>query len=143
MKQLQHTHSVIGRCYGQLKNLTGGELRLFFVWSDVYYLPSHVIPEISAVMSLFRKHEVYVDLAVPTAIYCITNLGDIEPMQKLAVWGPDRTNGRKLPQFFKSFQSRHDHILHPTKWGLLAENRATGYAQFFCTQVVPFVHHGL
>ena len=138
MKQLQHKNSVIRRCYQQLRNRTGGELRFIGAWSDVYYLPSHVIPDVTAVLNIFRKHEVYVDLAVPTAIHCLVQPEEIEPMQMLILWGPGREIP-KLRQFFDSFQSGNNHFMHPTKWGLLAESHP-GYAQFFCTKVVPSMH---
>ena len=134
MKQLQHTNTAVGRCYKQLSNLTGGELRFIGVWSDAYYLPSHVIPDITTVLSLFRKHEIFVDLAVPTAIHCLVEEKDIEPIQKF----PPRRND--LTRDFNSFQASHSHLMHPIKWGLL-EN-GLGFAQLFCSQVVPFVHHG-
>ena len=135
MKQLQHKDTAVGRCYQQLIDYTGGELRLPGVWSDVYYLPSHMISDITTVMSLFHKHEIFVDLAVPTAIYCLVEEKDIEPMHKF----PPRRN--KLSRDFTSFQSGHGHqFMHATKWSLL-EN-APGFAQLFCTQVVPFMHHG-
>ena len=108
------------------------------VWSNAYYLPSHVIPEITTVISLFRKHEMYVDLAVPTAIYCLIKPEEIEPMQNFQLVAP--TAEKQLTQYFNFFQCSNDHLMHPTKWGLLEEH--SGYAQLFCTQVVPFVHHG-
>ena len=139
MKQQQHTYRVLRGCYQRLKNYTGGELRFIGVWSDVYYLPSQLIPDISTVLSFFRKHEVYVDLAVPTAIYCLVQPKEIEPILKFH--GRGKIEGEKLRKYFNDFKSSNTHLMHPTKWGLLAENRRS-YAQLFCKQVVPFVHHG-
>ena len=105
----------------------------------MYYLPAHVIRDIAIIMGILRKHEVFVEMAVPTAINCLINPEDIEPLQKFALGGIARREREKPWLYFNSFMSRHDHFMHPTKWGLLAENRP-GYAHFFCTQVVPLVH---
>lgn len=124
------------RCHWQLVRLNGGELRANGAFSDVYYIPNRIAADFSSLITIFHKHNVFLEIAIPTIMTCLENPEDIEDLPGLMLW----YSSRETPwQHFVVKDFRLVHYMHPTKWGLVAQERP-GYAEFFCTKSLPFLH---
>ena len=124
------------RCHYQLLRLTGGPLRAYRAFSDTYYIPSRTAEDFAYLAKIFRKHNVFLEITIPTIIQCLENPEDIEPLPGLLMWEENRD---RPWEHFTVKEFRLNTFMHPVKWGYL-DTGEPGYAEYFCTKIVPFMH---
>jgi len=136
LRKLSATSRLAHACHSQLTRRNGDVLRANGAISDVYYIPSHIAADFSEMVQHFHKHNVFLEIAIPTIIQCLVYEGDVEEIPGLLLW--DET--REMPwTYFTNNDFRLTYYMHPTKWGLLSAKRE-GFADFYCTKVLPFLH---
>ena len=77
--------------------------------SDIVYVPKSVKKEVTYLLNLFLKHNVFLEIAVPMALYGVMDKRDILLFKSVCLWGEERSDPWKyfLPE--KIF-------LHPVKF---------------------------
>ena len=114
----------------ELKEMTrqnsGAEGIVFKGISDTYYVPARFAPHVKWYLSLFLKHRVFLEIAVPVVMYGLQSREMFEKISGKSIWNDER----KKP--WKFFNPNH-HFLHPVKF---SQKKAKNG---FCANYIPHV----
>ena len=131
------THSIVARnCVKQLKRLNQGEFRINGGPADIYYIPSW-LTEFITVGEIFRKAELWLELAVPTMIRCLERPEKIQSLTGEFIW--DKTREMPWLHFSKHKDSAY---FHPSKLGPIAQ-KSEEHRKYFCDSVLPEMYKNL
>jgi hypothetical protein len=131
---------VVHQCYSQLKAVNGADFRPCGGYSDIYYIPKRLASSFSVLVDIFLKHQVFLEIAIPTIIQCLEVPEEVQSLEPLVLWEEDRIFPWK---YFTPKDMIGKHFMHPTKWGFLADKKSNVSAEvtdFYCKKIVPFMH---
>ena len=128
--------TVFDRCAQRLAKANGGMYRVNGNLAYIYYIPKRISKEFAELADLFAKHQVFLEIAVPTIVKCLVGETEKEKLPGLAVW----EGSRKTPwKHFTETNMMNYTFLHPTKWRTIQQTKK----QMLCT-VLTYLHdpHG-
>ncbi|GFR78229.1 conserved uncharacterized protein [Elysia marginata] len=120
-----------------LQKNTGQPNAIFRSIVDTYYVPARFAPDVRWYLTLFLKHRVFVEIAVPMVLYGLQLRAEIETITGSSIWGRDR----KHPWQF--FNLTHQ-FLHPVKFSSKssATNAPADRTTFEACRWVPILQVG-
>ena len=134
--------ALIDRCSSRLRELTGSEHNMIAGpgTADIYYLPSKMLTEMTVMVEPFIKHDIFLEVAVPTLLHCLTvdTTSVILPGSKQ--WYHDSRD--EFYRFIPQVVSGEVSFLHPTKWYYVWKGEAR-YVESYCKTIIPFQHQKL
>ena len=123
-------------CHDALVRRNGAEQRPNGGFADVYYVPRHLAAHFARLADVFLRHDVFVEIAVPTVFRCVAPPGSVEVLRGEAL-STDATRD----EVWRYFQTKYmvgKAYLHPTKWSRIATSPALN--SLYCSKVLPFFH---
>ena len=120
---------LFARCYEAILNNTGALNRTLFGYSDIYYVPRSRVEDFLAVGSVFFRHGVFLEIAVPNTLACI-NQGETLWIQGMS---QARQSTRLKPWMNIEYMYNHKNLVfyHATKWTHVLKNDNM-YRKLYC-----------
>ncbi|KAK6178453.1 hypothetical protein SNE40_013242 [Patella caerulea] len=115
-----------------VKYNTGSHLGLFHAPSDILYIPCSYANNTIFFMDVFSKHNVFLELVIPTVIAGLEHQENIFTLKGQYLWYDGKRN--QIPQLFKA----DDVYLHPVKLSIIK----TTLKNFFCETFFPLALFG-
>ena len=104
---------------------------LVHAMADIYFVPARLAPSARWYLTLFLKHRLFLEIAVPLVLYGLQSIEEMQHLEGRWIWGADRY------QAWKFFNPLH-HYLHPVKFSNPKDQ--DGY----CSNYAPlFLKHAL
>jgi hypothetical protein len=122
------------KCHQQLVRLNGGEMRPNARNADIYFVPVRLEQQVSELFGHFLEHRVFVEIAVPTVLNCLSGKGDAQHIPGVLNW----EESRDMSWLF--FNNKHllgKRFLHPTKWSRI--ETFTEMKELYCAKLIPFL----
>lgn len=94
-------------------------------FADWFYLPKEYLTDkLFNLFSLYVKHKVFLELAIPSIINNIeTNKEKYEKFTDDILWGNDRKKLLDKNYLYKSFNCKHNLVIHPIKFNNNKESK--------------------
>ena len=132
----QQQSSFLEMCKERLRTFTGASERVCGAYSDIYYIPKRYVYSFTQLIQPFYKHRVFCEITIPTILQSIEQADQIYPLQGHIEW----SSNREFPWLYFNNHYLLDKVfLHPVKWSYI-DDGSSEHAQFFCTNVLPFLH---
>ena len=132
--------AILQTCYQRLLSSNGAANRANGGPSDIYYIPSKLSQDFLELVDIFLRHNVFLEIAVPTIIRCLAPAIDVQPLL-----GEEMLDFKSRIQpwlYFKTKSLGGKSYFHPLKWGFLAQG-STEYTNLYCSKVLPYLHDHL
>ena len=120
----------------QLKVVTKGKHRLFGCSSDSLYMPERFFSNFSKIIHLLRKNDVFLEIAIPTAVRSIEHVENIQEYSIYSDWTVNRNSPWK---FMKRKRLEGVVLVHPVKLSSVYKGNPEAL-NFFCGCLVPYLH---
>lgn len=104
--------------------------------SDIYYIPEKMMHDAVQMINFFLKYEVHLEIAVPTALYCISGKASLVGIPGAVLWEKARDN---VTYYLQKLIAGHGSFIHPIKWSRLLKND-NGMKKNYCERLMPFLH---
>ena len=117
-----------------LQENTGSPLGVMYEASDIFYVPSRLAERYMFYASLFFKHGVFLEIAVPTILNAIENNTKIYRLKGRYLWFEERD---KYVSMFKESNL----FIHA--WKFRCELRKSDGVRFFCNTLLPRIQKDL
>ncbi len=137
---LQWNSTLVEKCYRQLAELNGGNHRINRAMSDFYYVPNAVAKEFGDLTPIFVNERVFLEMAVPTLLQCLSPIKERESLNGVYLWGGYRSKPLK---YFAHIRSVHRGFIHPIKWSGVSNKGAQSRTVFCNALIVMHDPHGL
>lgn len=122
-------------CARSLQTVTGGPYRALGGNTDFYYVPSTLVEPLLPVFHHFLRHKVFLEIAVPTSIHCVSY--KVNVLKGKLDW----TETRDEPWLHFDLASlRGVAFMHPVKWGYAARGDID-FRDFYCDKVLPLIYN--
>jgi len=72
--------SVLCNCYLELERLNGQTMRANGGYSDIFYVPNHLMNNFAKLAAVFLESGVFVEIAIPTVLRCVQSPQDVQSM---------------------------------------------------------------
>ena len=103
---------------GLLDNLkfnSNGKYKCHRGRSDIFYVPARLTLVFEILTSIFRKHDVFLEIAVPTIFRLLERVENIERLQGIYLPGRVGDKPVKDSRYFWSIYDESLHFVHPLK----------------------------
>ena len=125
-------------CMKRIRNMTGLEEPFVYDFSDIYYIPKRYMFNASNLLKAFYDFEVFLEVAVPNVLACLTSPKLPIQINGYADWSSQRN------MFYKwvpKVTSEEMEFVHPAKLSMI-HNGKPANAESFCRELIPYFHNG-
>ena len=137
MEKNSASSPLVGRCFEQLVNFTGGKGRSLKANVDAFYIPQRFALQYAKMSDIMLRHNLFMENAVPIIIWCLEDRSRIQLLSPYLDWSPTRW---KPWEVFKTGVKRYTYM-HPMKWSLTFDHTVgADTTKMFCQDVIPQLH---
>ncbi|KAK6174427.1 hypothetical protein SNE40_017705 [Patella caerulea] len=128
LQNLSTREDLVATFLDQLAENAGGERKVFYESSDIFYIPQRFVSQFIYLVNVFTDQLVHIEITVPTIINGLSKQSNIVRLKGSYLWYEERVKYRETFNHSNVF-------LHPVKMDPCLENQTC--VTFLCEKYLP------